>query len=157
MWCVRRRNYDDISMKYLVDTNIINWLVDRNIDGTLLPSDGEFFVTHIQIDEINKTSDEERRARLFLTLASSLSGVIPTETTIIGRSRIGRSKLGNGEVYTSIKSKLDAINGGRRSNINDALIAEVSIVNSHTLLTADIDLASVTEEQGGAVKLFTRK
>jgi len=132
MWCVGRQNYDDIHMKYVVDTNIFNWLVDRKIADTLLPGDGEFFDTHIQIDEINKTSDEERRARLFLTLASSLSGVIPTESTIIGRSRIGRSK-----------------------NINDALIAEVSIVNSHTLLTADVDLASVTEEQGGVVQLFT--
>jgi len=142
-------------MKYLVDTNIFNWLVDRKIADTLLPNDGEFFVTHIQIDEINKTSNEERRARLFLTMASSLSGVIPTETTIIGRSRIGRSKLGSGKVYTSIKNKLDEINGGKRSNINDALIAEASIVNSHTLLTADVDLASVTEEQGGVVQLFT--
>jgi len=74
-------------MKYLVDTNIVNWLIDGKIDNATLPSDGQFIATHIQIDEINKTSDEERRARLFLTLAQSLSGLVQTETAVADVSR----------------------------------------------------------------------
>ena len=142
-------------MKYVVDTNIINWLIDGRIDKSAMPGDGEFVATHIQIDEINKTSDEERRARLFLTLASSLSGLLQTETTVFNVSRFNFSKLGDGVIYKSIKNQLDAMNGGKPSNIRDALIAEVSIVNTHTLITADQDLAKATRDHGGMVRLFT--
>ena len=143
-------------MKYVVDTNIINWLIDGKIDKSAMPGDGEFVATHIQIDEINRTSDEERRARLFLTLASSLSGLLQTETTVPNVSRLDFSKLGDGAIYTSIKNQLDAMNGGKPSNIRDGLIAEVSIVNSHTLLTADRDLARVARDNGGMVRIFDR-
>jgi len=142
-------------MKYVVDTNIINWLIDRKIDKSAMPGDGEFVATHIQIDEINRTSDEERRARLFLTLASSLSGLLQTETTVLDVSRFDFSKLGDGVTYTSVKKQLDAMNGGKPSNVRDALIAEVSIVNSYTLLTADRDLAKVAADHGGMVRLYT--
>lgn len=142
-------------MKYVVDTNIVNWLIDGTIDKSAMPGDGEFVATHIQIDEINRTSDDERRARLFLTLASSLSGLLQTETTVTDVSRFDFSKLGDGVIYRSVKNQLDAMNGGTPSNIRDALIAEVSIVNSHTLLTADRDLARVAGDHGGMVRLFT--
>jgi len=142
-------------MKYVVDTNILNWLIDGIIDSDSLPRDGELVATQIQIDEINKTADVDRRARLFLAFASSSSGLLPTETTIFDVSRYGFSKLGDGAIYTSIKSQLDAKNGGRPGNIGDALIAEVAIVNGLTLLTADRDLAKVAEDHGGSVRLFT--
>jgi len=141
-------------MKYVVDTNIVNWLIDGKINDAQLPSDGQFVATHIQIEEINKTADEDRRARLFITLASSLSGILPTETAISGISREGLSKAGDGALFSSIKNSLDSLNNGKHNNINDALIAEASIVNSHTLLTADSDLAQVTKEHGGLVRLF---
>lgn len=141
-------------MKYVVDTNIVNWLIDGKIAPSALPSDGKFYTTHVQIDEINRTSNEDRRARLFLTLASSLSGVLPTETVVMDVSRWDYSKWGDGAVYTSVKSDLDALNSGKASNIRDALIAEVCIVNSYTLLTADKDLADATQRLGGMVKRF---
>lgn len=141
-------------MKYVLDTNVINWLVDGKINETMLPSDGTFIATHVQIDEINRTSDEERRARLFLTLASSLSGLLPTEIVVADVSRWDWSKPGDGKIYGSIKSGLDALNGSRPSNIRDALIAEVCVVNSHTLLTADQDLAKVASAHGTMVRVF---
>ncbi|MBI2089276.1 MAG: hypothetical protein HYT78_11110 [Deltaproteobacteria bacterium] len=103
-------------MKYLVDTNIVNWLIDGRIDKAAMPGDGQFIATHVQIDEINKTSDEERRARLFVTLASSLSGLVQTETTVADVSRFDFSKLGDGILYSSIKTRLDSLNGGEPSN-----------------------------------------
>ena len=138
-------------MKYLVDTNIINWLIDGRVEHEALPSDGELVATHIQIDEINRTSNEDRRARLVLTLMSTIRELLPTETTILGVSRLAWCKLGNGTIYESIKEALDARNGRRSSNIHDAPIAEVAIVNRFTLLTADTDLAQITREHGGAV------
>lgn len=44
---------------------------------------------------------------------------------------------------------------GESQVTRDALIAEVAIVNSHTLLTADRALAKATDEHGGMVRLFT--
>jgi hypothetical protein len=49
-------------MKYVLDTNIINWLIDGRVKRESLPSDGEFVATHIQIDEINRTSEEDAPA-----------------------------------------------------------------------------------------------
>jgi predicted nucleic acid-binding protein len=41
------------------------------------------------------------------------------------------------------------------SNIRDALIAEVAIVNGYTLLTADKKLAEAATDHGGQIKFFT--
>lgn len=144
-------------MKYVVDTNVINWLVDGKIDRSALPEGGEFVATHIQIDELNRTSDEDRRARLFLILTSTIGELLPTESAIMGTSRFNWCKMGDGVVYSSIKKELDAINGGRRSNIHDALIAEVAIINGFTLLTADGDLANAARNNKGMVQHFATK
>jgi predicted nucleic acid-binding protein len=108
---------------------------------------------HIQVDEINQTSDEDRRARLILTLASTIRELLPTETTVLDVSRLDWCKLGDGEVYTSIKNALDARNGGRHANIRDALIAEVAIANGYGLVTADTTLLMSREIT--AVRSFT--
>ena len=142
-------------MKYVVDTNVINWLIDGKIDRASLPSDGEFIATHIQIDEINRTSDEDRRARLFLALTSTIRELLPTESLIAGVSRVNWCKVSDGRIFTSIRSQLDTKNGGRQSNIHDALIAEVAIANGFTLLTADTDLAEIASDHGGAVRLVS--
>jgi len=57
-------------MKYVVDTSIINRLVDKMIPPEDLPNDGDFIATHVQIDELNKTKDEERRARLLIKFST---------------------------------------------------------------------------------------
>ena len=141
-------------MKYVLDTNIINWLVDEIIKPADLPVDGEFVASHILVDELNRTSDKERRAQLLITLVSIRCELIQTETTIWDISRWGQSKLGYGEIYNSIKTQLDEKNGGGHSNLHDALIAEVAIVNEFTLLTADRDLADVARKHNCKVRHF---
>ena len=141
-------------MKYVMDTNIVNWLLDGKIDRAALPADGEFVGTHIQIDEINRTSDEDRRARLVLTLTSTIRELLPTETTVVDVSGLDWCKLGDVVIYTSIRNQLDAKNGGSRGNIHDALIAEVAIVNEFTLLTADADLSEIARNHQGMVLQF---
>ena len=88
---------------------------------------------------------------MILTLASTIRELLPTATTVLDVSRLDWCKLGDGEVYTSIKNALDARNGGRHANIRDALIAEVAITNGYGLVTADTDLADVARERGGEV------
>ena len=124
-------------MKYVVDTSIINKLVDGAIDVSELPSNGEFLASHIQIDEINKTKDEERRAKLFLTFSKTIDDVVPTESFILGKSRLDEGKLSDGKSYEMIKNHLDSLNNKKQNNVDDALISEVALKNGYTLLTAD--------------------
>lgn len=132
-------------MKYVVDTCLINKLVDGQVLPEELPTDGDFIAAHIQIDEINRTKDEDRRARLFLKFAQTIDQVVPTESFVIGTSRIGEGKHSNGEGYALIKRELDALNGDKASNVQDALIAEIAMKNGFVLLTCDYDLYHVAQ------------
>ena len=143
-------------MNYILDTCVVNWLIDGKIDRTDLPNDGDYLITHIQVDEINRTSDhhQDRRARLSLMLHSLNVRLVPTESTVWDESRWDYTKLGDGAIYASIKRRLDSLKRRDDSNVRDALIAEVAIINGHILLTADENLATAAGEHGGAVRLF---
>jgi hypothetical protein len=145
---------DAITTKYVVDTCVFNWLADSLLKKEELPSDGGFAITHIQVDEINKTKDEERRARLSLMQTSLHCKLLPTQTFVFDISRFGHARLGDGKLFTSLRAELDRLNGNKKNNARDALIAEASIANGYTLLTADGDLKSATEKHAGKVIFF---
>ena len=114
-------------MKYVVDTNIFNKLLDGDLLPINLPSDGEFIATHIQIDELNNTKNIERRAQLFLVFATIAPRLVPTESFALGISRLNQAKLSKKDNLAKvIKNDLDGLNGGKSNNIQDALIAEVA-------------------------------
>jgi len=141
-------------MKYVVDTNIINRLIDGSLSTDDIPADAELVATHIQVDELNKTQDEDRRARLFLRFATTVDSIVPTESTILEVSRLDYSKLGDGVLYARVKADLDSLNKEKPNNTQDALIAEVAIANGYTLLTADRDLSVVAQKHGCTVRHF---
>ena len=143
-----------IKTKYVVDTCVFNWLADSKIKRNSLPSDGGFAITHIQVDEINRTKDEERRARLSLMQTSLHCELLPTQSFVLDVSRLDHAKLGDGKLFTSVKAELDTLNGSKKNNVRDALIAEAAIANGYTLLTADEDLKSATEKHFGKVMFF---
>jgi predicted nucleic acid-binding protein len=132
-------------MKYVVDTSLFNKIADGSAGMDELPKDGGFLATHVQIDELNRTKDEERRAKLFLIFAKTINDVVPTESFILGTSRVDEAKLGDGAPYAAIKKMLDSLNGGKQNNSEDALIAEVALKNGYVLLTADRDLYEVAQ------------
>lgn len=135
--------------KYIFDTNIFNRLVDGTFLLSELPSDAEFFATHIQIDELNKTKDTERRAKLFLRFVETTPTLVPTESFTIGVSRIGQAKISKKDnLAQQIRNDLDGLNGAKHKNSQDALIAEVAAVNNLTLVTADYDLAQIASKHG---------
>jgi predicted nucleic acid-binding protein len=134
-------------MKFVVDTSILNKLVDGVLAPDQLP-DGEFIASHIQIDELNRTKDEERRARLFLKFATTVQKVVPTETFVLGVSRLDHGKLSDGELFKRLKIELNRLNRKKRNNTMDALIAEIAIKNGFTLLTADYHLQLVAKNNG---------
>lgn len=139
-------------MKYVVDTCIINKLMDGLIDLNNIPDDGDFVASHIQIDELNKTKDQARRERLLLKFGQTVTQVGPTETKILGVSRLDKCKLGDGAIYNIIKEELASLNGGKTNNTIDALIGEIAVSNEYTLLTADFHLAKVAKSHGCSVQ-----
>jgi hypothetical protein len=142
--------------KYVVDTSVFNWLADSRTKLADLPKDGGFAITHIQLDEINNTRDDERRVRLLIMQSLLRCELIPTHTFVLDVSRLDHAGLGNGDLFSSLRNELDALNGGKANNVRDALIGEAAIANKLTLLTADADLGTVVEKYGGAVVAFRR-
>jgi predicted nucleic acid-binding protein len=139
---------------YVVDTNIINWLVDGRLQPRDLPSDGDLVATHVQRDELEKTKDEQRRAQLLAKFGRTVDLEVPTESLVVGISRVGLAKISGGRLYYSLRSALDARNKGKLNNSHDALIAEVAIGKGWVLLTADSDLAKVAERHGCKVRHY---
>ena len=60
-------------------------------------------------------------------------------------------------LYRALVSDLDALNGGKRNNAHDALIAEAAIVNGYTLVTADYHLQLVAQAQQCHVVYFNSR
>ena len=135
-------------MKYVVDTCTFNKLIDGEIEPESLPNDGEFIASHIQVDELNKTMDKDRRARLFLRFTTMVDEVVSTETGVYDVSRYDHSKFSDGIMYGKLKSELDVLNHQKRNNPMDVLILEIAIKNRCRLLTTDTDLARVARANG---------
>ncbi|MGH9850392.1 MAG: hypothetical protein ACREBD_11190 [Blastocatellia bacterium] len=138
-------------MRYVVDTNFFNRLADAIDVLSHLPTGAELIATHIQIDEINRTSDPERRARLFLVFAHTQPAIVPTETGLWDVSRWDEAKWDEGPEFAGVLRELNSRNGGKRNNTEDALIAEVALAHGYGLVTVDHDLAVVVRQHGGHV------
>jgi predicted nucleic acid-binding protein len=142
-------------MKYVVDTSLINKLVDGTVGADELPNDGSFVASHIQIDELNQTKNVQRRTKLLEKFAEVIDEVLPTESFVLGTSRLGEGRLGDGVSYQAMKADLDSRNKGKTNNSEDALIAEVAMKNGYTLLTADFDLYQVAYVHGIGTMYWT--
>lgn len=137
----------EVTEKYIFDTNIF----DDIVDGILKVSDivkyknykkVEIYVTHIQIDEINKCSDEDKRARLNIFMVKIRPILIPTSSCVYDISRYDESKYGNGNI-------LDKIKKGNIDHVEDALIGETAIKEGIILVTNDRRLKNIVIELGG--------
>jgi len=127
-------------VRYVIDTCVVNALVDGRIALNDLPSDGDFVVTHVQHDEIAATRNRDRRQSLLTTFDEVVEVMLPTESAIVGVSRVGGCRVSDGSLYNSLLAALDNLNGGKANNVQDALIAEVAVANGFVLITGDYHL-----------------
>ena len=130
-------------MKYVVDTCIFNRIADGKLTLDQLPADVKLVSTYVQVQEINRTKDEQRRGQLFLAFAMLGTEMDPTASMIYGKTPWGLGGWGVGDAFRTIKAELDRRNGARPNNVEDALIAETALENGFGLITADSDLAEV--------------
>jgi predicted nucleic acid-binding protein len=133
----------------MFDTVVFNRIVDGRLNVTGFAGKAKFCVTHIQRDELNATSDAERRQLLQQAFQEVAAESIPTESLILDVSRLGEAKLGVEDgLYDKIKVALDA-RKYKPNNIQDALIAETAIINGCMLVTDDGDLAEIVRNHHG--------
>lgn len=159
---------------YMFDTNVFNHILDGMAELSGFVGRAKFYATHVQIDELRKTSNEERRAALFRVFEEVTNIKVPTESFVLDVSRLDEAKLGwkqpvptesavwgvskwgqskwtsPDNLYEPIKAKLDELNKSKPNNVEDALIAETAIKNGFTFVTHDGDLFRITTEFGGA-------
>lgn len=157
---------------YMFDTNVFNRILDGVISVQTLEGRVVAYATHIQRDELSNTRNSHRRAELAQVFVDVVAGPVPTESLVLGVSRLGEAKLsgervvptesavygvskyglakygGEDTLYPALKESLDRLNGQKHNNVHDALIAETSIKGGHVLVTDDIDLATVTKRYG---------
>jgi len=157
----------------MFDTNVFNRILDAVVPIDALSGRVNAHATHIQRDEIARTKDEARRKALETVFGSVTGPGVPTASLVLGVSRIGEARLGgerivptnsavwdvsawdqakwstNDNLYVPVKADLDALNGGKKNNIEDALIAETAIKDGYVLVTDDEDLAAITKKYRG--------
>ncbi len=142
-------NKEEPKEKYIFDSNIFDDLVSGKLDIDCIVkyksgSNVDFFITHIQVDEINECSDKDKRAKLFLLMSEIRPIVIPTSSFVLDRSRLGYARLGDRVILEEL----------RRRNIKhteDALIGETAIKDNLTLITNDRTLHKRVSDAGGRV------
>ena len=138
------------AVAYLLDTNIFNQLVDARISIAELPNDGPFLATYLQIQELGNTKSQDRREVLLSKFQEVNPQTVPVETSVWGITPYGEGQYGgDSDIFNSLLAEHNAKSNAKKSNLADVLIAEVAIVNGHTLITADQDLADLMESSGG--------
>lgn len=134
---------------YMFDTNIFNEILDHKIDIASI-TNASLYVTHIQLNEIQATKNEERRNLLLQVFHEVDKETITTESAVWDVSEWGNAKWGSeNNLYQPIMKRLGELNKKKKNNTQDALIAETAIVNTQILVTNDIDLQYVISEFGG--------
>lgn len=137
----------EVTEKYIFDTNIFDDIVNEKLKISDIAKYKNFkkvkiYVTHIQIDEINKCSDVDKRARLNIFMVKIRPILIPTSSCAFDISRFDESKFGDGIIFNKIKR-------GNIKNVEDALIGETAIKEGITLVTNDKRLMNIVMELGG--------
>lgn len=123
----------------MLDTSIINDIVShpdfkrisRQLRGHTDDGTVEFRIIHIVEDELSQTPEKKRKRRKeLLRICRKITVTTPSESFILGKSRLDMAKVGAGE---GLRQILGA-SGPRQ--MNDALIVE-SASNSDYLVTSD--------------------
>jgi hypothetical protein len=133
---------------------IINRILDHNLDlQDFKRPDKYIFTTHVQRDEILNTPDATRCDEL-LSIFQELDNSIPTESALWGKSNWGESKWAKDNLVERILEELNK-KDKRKSNPQDALIADTAIKNNCILVTEDGPLYDVVKEvfKGSVQKL----
>ncbi len=131
--------------KICFDSNVFDEITNGKLniaDLIKLKEKLEYYITHIQVDEINECPDKEKRAKLFLMMGKLAPIIISTTSFVLGKSRLGEARLGDGKIFEELRN-------GNLKNTEDSLIGEVSIKEGIILVTQDIKLRKYVNSNNG--------
>lgn len=147
---IESQNKEQAKIKIIFDSHIFDKILDGNLDISLLEKNKEqyeFYITHLQVDEINDCPDKEKRAKLFLFMGKIRPIIIPTSSFVLGKSRLGEARLGDSIIFEELR-------GGNIKHTKDALIGETAIKENLILVTNDNTLKNrVNSKEGKAITL----
>jgi predicted nucleic acid-binding protein len=144
-----------MATEYLLDTNAINAALDQNIQPGRITSRGAVFVTHIQVNELQASKRSERQRALLEALSAIDPAKVSTSAAVWNVSELGGAEWGDANgLYQPLLAALNARNGGKRNNAQDALIGVTAIARGMILVTNDADLAEAVRGLGGAAVSF---
>ncbi len=160
-------------LAFMFDTNVFNRVVEGRLSIQEARRAGALLATHVQRDELAKTSNPDKRTALLEIFHETTNSVEPTASLSLDTSRLDEAKLASDHIvptssaiwdasawdeaswgdedgiFEAIKAYLDSLNRAKRSNIQDVLIAETAIKVRAVLVTDDADLRTTTERFGG--------
>ena len=140
----------------MLDTNVFNALVDNKISRVAL-SNHRLVATHVQIDELQATSDEDRRTRLKDLCFQIVEEFLLTSSAVWDVSRWDQAKWGDCIRYQRMFDRLvelDRKSGERIKPPNqerDVLIAETALCHDFMFASQDSNLITMILEEGGRV------
>jgi hypothetical protein len=138
---------------YMLDTTEFNAVAKNYVDVSSYAG-MRLFATHVQLDELNNTRSEEKRARLLAVFNQVAPQKLLTESGFWGVSNWGEFKWSAGDgISMKMLARLGELDGEERypNQHRDILIAETAIKNGLTLISGDRNLRDVTVEFGGRV------
>ncbi len=142
-----------MQINYMLDTCAINHIIeDKSKLSAVLNKNLNFFITYIQIDELDKMkvtwTDKYSEAVKFLNMIQVKEE--PSSVTIVGYWRLGKTKSGNGESYNHVLEYMKR-RKPKKNHIHDAIIADSAIKYKMTLVTDDGPLIDAVNSVGGKV------
>ncbi len=130
-------------MKVIFDSNVFDDLLSGKLDLNILKNI-QICITHIQRDELNKCTNENKKDKLIQILEEVNPEILPTESFCFNISRFGMAKLSDGKTFDEIKK-------GNIKNTEDALIGEVALKKGLVLITNDKGFRKKIEKLNGKV------
>jgi predicted nucleic acid-binding protein len=135
---------------YMLDTNVFNHVLRDSVDVHTLRAGRALFVTHIQLRELQATTNQTKRDQLRSVFREILPSQVPTESAIWDVSEWDECKWGAEDgLFDHMLVALNRRNRCKENNRLDILIAETALRNGFGLVTDDHDLAEVFREFHG--------
>lgn len=125
-------------MRIMFDTNAFDKMQSssEDIERIVANDENEYFITSIQIEEINNIPDarKEQRAKNLLVLCK-IGAQLVYVPAVLGHARLGWCVISSeDDIYNDLLKPT-------RSNVNDAMIGSAAKREQCTIVTDDIDFA----------------
>ncbi len=143
-------------IRIAIDTNTINRIVDtpQAHDQIKAAMSGSFLIigNHVLKDELEETTDPDRRSKLRDTYKDLVKATVPTAGFVMDTSRLDQAGLGTGA--ESGISVANAMTRGR-GRLHDALVATTASGQANVLVTDDSNLRKKVQASAARCEVWS--